>query len=243
MVNVPLGRLNLARGLRGNHTDEMFFHRELERLRKKLLHEAAIVEDAIERALQSFIDRDLDLATEVISGDRAIDELEIDVEEDCLKILALYNPVAVDLRFIVSVLKMNNDLERMGDIAVSIARRASYLARRDPGLVMPPEFHQMANMVSGMIRQSLDALINGDAALAKAICRQDAEVDRMKRRIGNELRDRLTSEPAAVRSLLKMLDVARHLERLADLATNIAHDVIYLVDGEIVRHTMVEEEV
>lgn len=221
----------------------MFFHRELEKLRKKLLHEAAVVEDAIERALQAFIDRDLDLANEVIAGDRAIDELEIDVEEDCLKILALYNPVAVDLRFIVSVLKMNNDLERMGDIAVSIARRASYLARRDALLAMPPEFHQMANAVSSMIRQSLDALINGDVDLALSICKQDDEVDRMKRRIANELRDRLTAEPASVRSLLKMMDVTRHLERLADLATNIAHDVIYLVKGEIVRHALVEEEV
>lgn len=221
----------------------MFFHRELEKLRKKLLHEAAVVEDAIERALQSFIDRDLDLANEVIAGDRAIDELEIDVEEDCLKILALYNPVAVDLRFIVSVLKMNNDLERMGDIAVSIARRASYLARRDAHLAMPPEFHQMANSVSDMIRQSLDALINGDVDLAVSICKQDDDVDRMKRRISNELRDRLAAEPASVRGLLKMMDVTRHLERLADLATNIAHDVIYLVKGEIVRHTLVEEEV
>lgn len=221
----------------------MFFHRELEKLRKKLLHEAAVVEDAIERALQSFIDRDKDLADEVISGDRSIDELEIDVEEDCLKILALYNPVAVDLRFIVSVLKMNNDLERMGDIAVSIARRSSYLARRDPNLTMPPEFHQMSNAVTMMIRQSLDALINGDVVLAKSICKQDDEVDRMKRRISNHLRDRIASEPASVRGLLKMMDVTRHLERLADLATNIAHDVIYLVDGEIVRHALVEEEV
>ncbi|MBX3729155.1 MAG: phosphate signaling complex protein PhoU [Candidatus Sumerlaeia bacterium] len=214
--------------------------REIERLRKQVLAEAAMVEEALEKALRAVKDRNAALALEVIEGDRAIDAAEIEVEEECLKILALYTPVARDLRFIVTVLKMNNDLERMGDIVVSIARRADFLARHETVPPMPPDFDIMVQGVCQMVRKSLDALINGDDELALKICQYDDQVDELKRKIAGELRDRIAEDPANLRVLLKMVDLTRHLERIADLATNIAEDVVYLVRGEIVRHAVPE---
>ncbi len=214
----------------------MHFHRELNKLRKEILAEAALVEEALEKAILAFETRDGVLAEAVIEGDKRIDAMEIDVEEECLKILALHNPVAVDLRFIVTVLKMNNDLERMGDLTVSIARRAAFVAKRDPVMEMPEDFAAMTRAVRTMLKQSLDALINSDEALAAEVCRNDDEVDRYKREINSVIRDRIEQAPQHARTLIKMMDVTRHLERIADLSTNIAEDVIYLVRGEIVRH-------
>jgi len=214
----------------------ILFQREVESLRKKVLAEAAMVEEAVDKSLRAFINHDEVLATEIIEGDRQIDELEIDIEEDCLRILALYKPVAIDLRFIVMVIRMNNDLERMGDIAVNIARRASFLARRDPQAPIPDGVEHMGACVRTMIKESLDALIHRDAELATKVCRDDDEVDRLKRSINRQLREAIRLQPDELRTHLKMMDVSRHLERLADLATNIAEDVIYFVRGEIVRH-------
>lgn len=212
--------------------------REMGRLRKRILAEAAMVEESIDKAIRAVIDGNAELAHEVIAGDNVIDEAEIEIEEECLKILALHNPVAVDLRFIVTALKMNNDLERMGDIAVSIARRAIYLSKRGIKLAMADEFRLMADAVRSMVKQSLDALVNGDAELAIETCRQDDAVDEWKRRIAGALRDEMERNPEMVRPLIKMLDLTRHLERVADLATNIAEDVVYLVRGQIVRHQL-----
>src|SRR5690606_24500869 len=156
----------------------ILFHRELEALRKKILAEAAVVEEAVEKALRAFVEHDAELAQGVIDGDRIIDEMEIDIEEDCLRILALYKPVAVDLRLIVMVIRMNNDLERMGDIAVSIARRALYMSRRESRTPLPEGFEHMGKCVLTMIRESLDSLITRNAALAEKVCRDDDEVDR-----------------------------------------------------------------
>ena len=220
----------------------ILFQREVEALRKKVLAEAAMVEEAVDKALRAFIDHNEGLANEVMDGDRQIDELEIDIEEDCLRILALYKPVAVDLRFIVMVIRMNNDLERMGDITVNIARRASFLARRDPQVALPDGLDHMGACVRTMIKESLDALIHRDAALAEKVCRDDDEVDRLKRNINRQVREAIRLQPDQLKTHLKMMDVSRHLERLADLATNIAEDVIYFVRGEIVRHRHALEE-
>jgi len=214
----------------------MHIHRELDKLRKAILAEAALVEEALEKALKALLTRDERLAETVIDGDREIDAMEIEVEEECLKILALHHPVAVDLRFLVAVLKMNNDLERMGDLTVSIARRAAYLAKRDPVMEMPPEFHEMTKAVREMLKGSLDALVNGDDHLAARTCAADDNVDRLKRIVAGAIRERMQATPEHIRTLVKMADVTRHLERIADLATNISEDVIYLVRGEIVRH-------
>lgn len=218
----------------------LHLQREMARLRKRILAEAAMVEEAIDKAIRAIIEEDAELANEVIEGDNDIDNAEIEVEEECLKILALHNPVAIDLRFIVVTLKMNNDLERMGDIAVSIARRALFLSRAGTPLEEVESFRVMTEAVRKMVKQSLDALVNGDAELALQTCREDDEVDSLKRRIAKALRRRMEENPEQLRPLLKMLDLTRHLERIGDLATNISEDVVYLVRGDIVRHRSID---
>lgn len=210
-------------------------NRELTQLRKLILQEGALVEEAIDKAIRAFHDRNLTLANEVIEADSQIDTLEIDVEEECLKILALHQPVAADLRFVVAVLKLNNDLERMGDLAESIARRARFMAKHDP-VEVPPQMATMAEAVRGMVRGCLDALVNGDVALARQVCASDDQVDALKREIREIVRGRILLNPPEGRILFKLLDVPRHLERIADLATNVAEDVIYMVQGDIIRH-------
>jgi phosphate transport system protein len=217
------------------------FQREIERLRKRLLTEAAIVEDALAKAIAALLNRDTALAEAVISGDHDVDREELAVEEESLKLIALHQPVAHDLRFISSVLTMNNDLERMGDLSANIAKRARWLSNREP-LGWPPELEECAEAAQSMVDQSLNALIVGDANLARQVCAEDETVDRQKRQITAALRERMKREPENVDILLKMMDVPRHLERIADLATNIAEDVIFMVEGHIVRHHNEEEE-
>jgi phosphate transport system protein len=213
----------------------------LTQLRKQILEVGAVVEDSLAKALTALLTRRLELGEAVMNGDAEIDRLEIDVEEECLKILALNHPVADDLRFIVAVLKMNNDLERMGDHAANIAKRAVYLAKRDP-VEWPDGIEQMGQTVRLMLKQSLDALVEADGRLAREVCAGDDIVDGQKRQLVAALRERLLLEQGDKSCLLKMLDVPRHLERIADLSTNIAEDVIYLVDGAIIRHHHYEAE-
>lgn len=216
------------------------FQRDLESLRKRILGLGAMVEDALSNAVQALVDGDEPLAQTVIRNDAEIDHAEIDVEEECLKILALYQPVAQDLRFIVAVLKMNNDLERMGDHAVSIAKRARFIARRNP-VELAPGIVEMSENVKAMLKQTLDALINRDAELARKVCAADDAIDRQKREIADTIRARIYDTPEERDSLLKLLDVPRHLERIADLATNVCEDVVYMVEGSIIRHHYADE--
>ena len=155
------------------------FLREIETLKKKILAVGAVVEERISQAITAVVKRDAALAQQVAEGDDEIDEMEVEVEEDCLKILALYQPVAIDLRFVVAVLKMNNDLERMADTAVNIARRAEYLASQ-PQVDLPPNFTDMTQKVQTMVKQSLDALVQSDTALAR-MCVADREVDQLNK--------------------------------------------------------------
>ena len=216
------------------------FQRELTLLRKQILTVGTAVESAISNSITALLSRDLRLADQVVAGDREIDLQELEVEEECLKILALYQPVANDLRFIVAVLKMNNDLERMGDHAASMAKKARYLAKKEP-VEWPPAIEMMAESVKEMVGNSLEALINHNAGQARQVCASDDEVDRLKRSISDELRRQLLSGTSPREPLLKMLDIPRHLERIADLATNIAEDVIYMAEGAITRHHRQEE--
>jgi phosphate transport system protein len=194
-----------------------------------------MVEDAIDRAIASLLNRDHALAQEVLDGDRIIDEFEVAVEEDCLKILALHQPVAADLRFIVGAIKVNNDLERMGDTAVNIAERAAFLATHPP-LSSGLDFSRMTLQVQTMVRDSLDALVNLDTTLARKVMLEDDAVDDMNRRMFEVLQVVMASDSEKVERAVHQLSVSRHLERIADLATNIAEDVVFMVDGEIVRH-------
>jgi len=193
------------------------------------------VEENLWKSVKSIKQRNEELARKVIDGDEEIDQMEVDVEEECLKLLALYQPVAVDLRFIVTSLKINNDLERIGDLAVNIAERAVFLAKQ-PRIDVPFDFDGMAEKVQIMVRLSLDALVNMDCDLADRVRRADDEVDAINRQMYDQVKQSIREHPEWIESLIHMLMVSRHLERVGDHACNIAEDVIYMVKGEIVRH-------
>ena len=196
-----------------------------------------MVEKSVQKAIKVLAGHDSELAQQVIANDDSINRLEVDLEEECLKVLALYQPVASDLRMIVAVLKINNDLERIVDQAVNICERA--LAVIDsPHLVCPLELDLMAKKVIDMLEKSLDALVNTDPDLARRVLVLDDEVDTIHSQNYKAFKDYVRQNPETVDSVLSYLTVSRHLERVADLATNIAEDVIYLNEGEIVRHTI-----
>ena len=213
----------------------MHLRREIERLKKMVLSMSAVVEENVHRAVVAIEQRDDDLARQVIAADGEIDRTEIDVEEECLKILALHQPVAIDLRLIVAVLKINNDLERIDDLAVNIAERALFLSHQ-PRVRVPFDFPTMADKVRTMLKSSLDSLVNLDAGLARTVCASDDEVDDINRQMYDQVKQGISEHPEAMESLIHLLSVSRHLERIADHATNIAEDVLYMLEGEIVRH-------
>lgn len=211
------------------------FEREIEHLKKRVLTLSAMVEDSVYMAVKAVETRDMALAEKVREHDREIDEWEVEVEEECLKILALHQPVAIDLRFIVAVLKLNNDLERIGDLAVAIARRAKSLANlNSPSALL--DFSGMAEKVKLMLRKVLQALVTLDAGLAREVCASDDEVDGLNRAMYDKIQKTLKENPEQAPALLHLFAVSRSLERIADHATNIAEDVIYMIEGEIVRH-------
>lgn len=209
--------------------------RDLDDLRRELLTMGALVEDAANKAINSLINRDEALAREVIESDPEIDLKEVEVEEECLKLLALHQPVAVDLRYIITCLKVNNDLERMGDLAVNIGERAFYLARHAP-LAPPAELTAMIDKVRGMVRDSLDSLVRQDVALARSVLSRDDDIDDHNRHIFDLMSAAMMKEPALTKRAIALMSSSRYLERIADHATNIAEDVIFMAEGEIIRH-------
>jgi phosphate transport system protein len=208
---------------------------DLEQLEKALLAEGGLVEEAVRKAIQALIERRRDLAEQVVAGDTEIDQREVEIEEDCLKILALHQPVASDLRFITACLKINNDLERVGDLAVNIAERAQSLAGAVP-VPAPRDLRAMMEASTRMLRESLDAFVREDAEAARVVCVEDDEVDRYNRQIIQEVLAGMKSDPTSIERQMQFVTISRNLERIADHATNIAEDVVYLVRGEIVRH-------
>ena len=210
--------------------------RQMDVLKQKILFVGTLVEEAIAKAVSALIKRDQNLARSVIDEDDEIDRMEVDVEEEVLKILALYHPVAADLRFVIAALKINNDLERMGDLAQNIAKRVVFLMKCEK-FDLPVEFRGMATKTQAMVKQCLDALVNSDPELARRVRDADDEVDELRRDIQDQITRQIELHPDRAECLLRLTSVARHLERLADMATNVAEDVIYMVDGEIVRHS------
>ena len=196
---------------------------------------AAMVEEALQKAVKAATEKNFKLADEVVNSDQAIDSYEIEVEEDCLKILALHQPVAGDLRYVVAVLKINSDLERIADLAVNIAERATDLNIRSDET---PSFdlESMLDAATMMVRQSVDALVKHDAVMAHEVIPKDDEVDDLYREAYQYVLKQIRVQPDSVESLVSLLSIARNLERIADHATNIAEDVIYMIEGEIVRH-------
>ena len=211
------------------------FHRELEKIKKRLLSLGTLVEERVRMAISAIEDRNADLADRVIKTDYEIDEMEVEIEEDCLKVLALYQPVAVDLRFLVAVIKINNDLERIGDQAVNIAERVKTIAAKDP-FPFVFDYSFMAEKAQHMLEKSLDALVNLDIDTALRVLKMDDEVDTIKDQAYDKIKQVMSENPHRLGYLINLFLISRHLERLADHATNIAEEVIYLIEGEIVRH-------
>lgn len=210
--------------------------RDLEQLADDLVHMTAATESALGRALESILTRDVDMARTVVEGDEDIDRMEVRLEEDALKILALHVPVAADLRFVVSAIKINHDLERIADIAANIAKRTIEMSTMAP-TAPPEEFDVMAQRTRTMLREAILALVRRDPVLAKRVCEEDDAVDALHRKLIAGLEDRMRHEPEHIPSLLRWVTSVRNLERIADGATNVAEDVIYLEEGEIIRHT------
>lgn len=214
--------------------------RQIEALKQKILFVGTLVEEAIAKAVSALVHRDANLAQTVVDEDAEIDSMEVEVEEEVLKILACYHPVANDLRFVVAVLKINSDLERMGDLAKKIAKRVLFLAKCQR-VELPQDFRSMAAKAQWMVKNSLDALVNADAALAYRIREADDEVDALRRNINDAVEKLISLHPSQAEPLLRLTGVSRHLERVADMACNVAEDVIYMVEGEIVRHHRTSE--
>ena len=211
--------------------------RETEKLKRRLLTLSADVEETYLLAVRALEERDEALAKQVAASDDRIDRQEVDLEEECLKILALHQPVANDLRFIVSVLKINNDLERIADMSVNIAERALDLMKYKP-MAIPFEFSSMSQKVYSMVKKSLDSLVNLDLHEAHEVIALDDEVDALHHKSYGMVIEQIRQHPDCIEPLISYLVVSRYLERIADLATNIAEDVHYLIEGDIVRHIM-----
>lgn len=210
-------------------------HRDLEEVQRRIVSLASAVEQAVEKAIQALFERDTELARTLMEGDTEIDLEENEIEEECLKILALHQPVAGDLRRVAAILKINTDLERMADLAVNIAERAHALAH-GPAVPVPALFQQMTDLTNTMVRDSLDAFVKLNADLAMRVCRMDDEVDRYNRAIIDDVSQFMKESGNHVDAGLHLFSAARHLERIADHATNIAEVVVYLVEGKIIRH-------
>ncbi len=219
----------------------MHFSRELEKIKKQILSLGAKVEERVRMATQAVETHDAELAKQIIKSDYDIDEMEVEIEEDCLKILALHQPVAVDLRFLIAVIKINNELERIGDQAVNIAERVDAICR-GAQLDFFFDYSSMGEKVQDMLKLSLDALVNMDYDLAFSVVKRDDEVDKIKHDAYDRIKQAMGEHPDKLGELINLLLISRHLERLADHATNIAEEVIYLIEGEIIRHAAYNRE-
>lgn len=208
---------------------------ELRRMQDELVRMASLAEAAIGLAVKALVSRDAESARQVIASDDAINSLEMEIDELCLRAMALYQPEAKDLRLLVMAMKINNDLERMGDQAVNIAERTLELLR-EPLLKPLIDIPRMAEVAQRMVKDSIDAFVHQDTARAQAVCRQDDEVDRYDDQIFRELLTYMMEDPKAITRSVNLILVSRHLERIADHATNIAEDVIYMVEGKNIKH-------
>ena len=209
--------------------------REIDRLKERLLQIAGTVEQNFSLAIEAFRRRDRAMAREAVDADMDVDQMEVRVEEECLRLLGSGLADQGELRFVVAVLKINNDLERIGDLAANIAKRAADLALV-PTVDDPFDMVEMADQAFTMLKAALDAFVHLDEGQARQVCRSDDGVDDLNRQAFTEIRRMLRGDCADTDAMLHFLVVARHLERIADLATNIAEDALYLIHGDIVRH-------
>ena len=215
---------------------KIHLQRELDSLRKRVFHLCSLVEDNLSLAIQAVQQPGSDMADTIRRRDREIDELEVQVEEECLKILALYHPVAADLRYLVSVLKLNADIERIGDLAVNIGGATKRLGDADMPEAVSDKLNVLAGKSRAMLRLSLEALMDLDVQRARQVLAADDEVDRLYHELAALLQEQLVATPREANAVFCWLLAAKSMERVGDHATNIAEDTIYTVEGEIVRH-------
>jgi phosphate transport system protein len=211
------------------------FHEELSHVKVRLLTMSGEAEAALGLAVEALLDRDSEKAQRVIKGDRVVDAMEIEIEEQCVSLLALQQPMARDLRMLTSALKIANDLERVGDHAVNIAQSADRLAQSRP-IAPEPELVEMARLTRLMLSDALEAFIRGDAESGREICRRDDKVDALHRSVFRILLTHMMEDPHMISAGMELFLVSRNLERVADLATNIAEDVVFLVEGKSIKH-------
>ncbi|MEJ2099152.1 MAG: phosphate signaling complex protein PhoU [Desulfobacterales bacterium] len=216
------------------------FTKELENIKKRILAVGAMVEERVRMAIKAIDANDSELAQKIIKTDYEIDETEVEIEEECLKVLALHQPMAIDLRFLIAVIKINAELERIGDEAVNIAERVGVTAKREQ-LDFYFDYSSMGQKAQSMLKMSLDALINLNYDLAFKVLMMDDEVDKIKREAYDKIKGVIGKNPNKIGYLINLFLISRHLERMADHATNIAEEVVYLVEGEIIRHAQYKE--
>jgi phosphate transport system protein len=209
--------------------------RDLESLKREILALGAMVQEAVDSAALALVERRPELAEEVIAGDERIDQKDLEIEELGLKILALHQPVAADLRDVVAFLKVSGILETMGDKAAKIAKASLKLSESDP-LQETHDLRPMAQKATQMVHASLDALVGKDPGGARQVCRDDDEVDKMQDELNARLKGLIARDATEIEQALRLIDVCRHFERIADLAANIAEDVVFMVEGQTIRH-------
>jgi phosphate transport system protein len=214
---------------------EVHLHREIDRLKRNILALGTEVESSLNKSIRALKTWDINLAQEVEDYDNEIDRMEVEIEEECLKILALHQPVAIDLRFIVAVLKINNDLERIADLAANMASRTLYIGNRER-IDVPEELLKIVKLAESMLKRSLDSLINLNTDLARQVIIDDDIIDDLHAKMYDYIEAKIKAEPNLVDCQISLLSISRNLERISDLVTNIAEDVIYMVEGQVVRH-------
>jgi phosphate transport system protein len=209
--------------------------RRLDDLKKQLLFLSAHVEDGVGKAVSALVNRDADLATQVVRGDEEIDRLEVEIETECEKILCLQGPVASDMRFVVTSLKISGYLERMGDLTKKIGKIVVFLCGAPP-TAAPVDFREIAERARSMVKRSMDAFVNGDVALARQVIAADDALDELKDALYETILDTIPQHLDQLKPLLKLYSAARNFERLGDMATHVAEEVVFLVEGDNVRH-------
>ena len=216
------------------HTDKQY-EEELKNLKEEILKMGGVVEEMIAQAMKSLIDRDSNIARQVIGRDQEVNQMELTIDDLCLRHLALRQPAASDLRFITIGLRASKDLERMGDLAVNIAERVLQL-NQEPQLKPYIDLPKMAEKTQSMVKSALDAFVKKDAGMAKGVCETDDVVDNLNDRVFEELVGIMQKDPSSVTRSIRLILIARHLERIADHSTNIAEEVIFMVEGKDIRH-------
>ncbi len=211
------------------------FHQELANLKTKLLEMSALVEESLKDTILAFNKRNTYLAHCVIDKEEVIDRLENEIDHQCLKLLALQQPMAIDLRFITTAMRINIDLERMGDQAVNIAERIVLLTG-EPFAIKPLGLNRMAGHCQDMLREAIDAFVNQDTHIAASVCARDDAIDNLYLKVVCDILQHMMNEPSTITQGVHLLIIALNLERIADLATNIAEEVIFMVEGRVIRH-------